>query len=86
MGKRKGQKAYIGEDGLLHPLVCARKTCSNPIIDNQERFCSKECCTAYHYKRINKLHKGIHKNVSKKFSPRRIVSKSSIKHNEHMSL
>ena len=87
MGIPKGQKAYIGEDGLLHPLICARKTCNNPVTGNQERFCSKECSVTYNYKRINKLNKGIHKNISKKFSPRRIVSKSSIKHDEtHVSI
>ena len=80
-------RVVIGKDKQLKPLLCALDTCTEPVTGNQERFCSKKCCELHHYKRNNKLHKGIHKNISKKFSPRRVVSKSSIKHDEtHVSI
>tara|TARA_R100000388_G_scaffold37587_1_gene29115 strand:+ start:27 stop:686 length:660 start_codon:yes stop_codon:yes gene_type:complete len=83
----RNTKAIIGKDNQLEPLLCALDTCTEPVTGNQERFCSKKCCDLHHYKRVNKLNKGIHKNISKKFSPRRIVSESSIKHNEtHVSI
>ena len=80
-------RVVIGKDGQLKPLLCAFDTCTEPVTGNQEKYCSKKCCEIANYKRINKLNKGVHKNISKKFSPRRIVSESSIKHNEtHVSI
>ena len=75
-------RVVIGKDNQLEPLLCALDTCTEPVTGNQEKFCSKKCCDLHNYKRINKLHKGVHKNISKKYSPRRVVSKSSIKHDE----
>jgi hypothetical protein len=83
----RNTRVVIGKDNQLEPLLCALDTCTEPVTGNQEKFCSKKCCDIHNYKRINKLHKGVHKNISKKFSPRRVVSKSSIKHNEtHVSI
>ena len=80
-------RVVIGKDKQLKPLLCALDTCTEPVTGNQEKYCSKKCCETANYKRINKLNKGVHKNISKKFSPRRIVSESSIKHNEtHVSI
>ena len=83
----RNTRVVIGKDNQLEPLLCALDTCTEPVTGNQEKFCSKKCCDIHNYKRTNKLHKGVHKNISKKFSPRRVVSKSSIKHNEtHVSI
>ena len=80
-------RVVIGKDKQVKPLLCALDTCTEPVTGNQEKYCSKKCCETANYKRINKLNKGVHKNISKKFSPRRIVSESSIKHNEtHVSI
>ena len=80
-------RVVIGKDKQLKPLLCALDTCTEPVTGNQEKYCSKKCCETANYKRINKLNKGVHKNISKKFSPRRVVSESSIKHNEtHVSI
>ena len=80
-------RVVIGKDKQLKPLLCALDTCTEPVTGNQEKYCSKKCCETANYKRINKLNKGVHKNISKKFSPRRIVSESSIKHDEtHVSI
>ena len=80
-------RVVIGKDKQLKPLLCALDTCTEPVTGNQEKYCSKKCCETANYKRINKLNKGVHKNISKNFSPRRIVSESSIKHNEtHVSI
>jgi len=75
-------RVVIGKDKQLEPLLCALDTCTEPVTGNQEKFCSKKCCVKHNYKRINKLNKGVHKDLSKKYSPKRIVSKSSIKHDE----
>ena len=83
----RNTRVVIGKDKQLKPLLCALDTCTEPVTGNQEKYCSKKCCETANYKRINKLNKGVHKNISKKFSPRRIVSESSIKHNEtHVSI
>ena len=80
-------RVVIGKDKQVKPLLCALDTCTEPVTGNQEKYCSKKCCETANYKRINKLNKGVHKNISKKFSPRRIVSESSIKHDEtHVSI
>ena len=62
-------RVVIGKDNQLEPLLCALDTCTEPVTGNQEKFCSKKCCDLHNYKRINKLHKGVHKNISKKYSP-----------------
>lgn len=83
----RNTRVVIGKDKQLKPLLCALDTCTEPVTGNQEKYCSKKCCETANYKRINKLNKGVHKNISKKFSPRRIVSESSIKHDEtHVSI
>jgi hypothetical protein len=80
-------RVVIGKNSQLEPLLCALDTCTEPVTGNQEKFCSKKCCVKHNYKHQNKLNKGVHKNISKKYSPRRVVSKSSIKHNEtHVSI
>tara|TARA_R100001163_G_C5014416_1_gene159260 strand:+ start:292 stop:954 length:663 start_codon:yes stop_codon:yes gene_type:complete len=75
-------RVVIGKDKQLKPLLCALDTCTEPVTGNQEKYCSKKCCETANYKHQNKLNKGVHKTLSGKYSPRRMVSESSIKHDE----
>ena len=75
-------RVVIGKDGQLKPLLCAFDTCTEPVTGNQEKYCSKKCCETANYKHQNKLNKGVHKTLSGKYLPRKMVSESSIKHDE----
>ena len=75
-------RVVIGKDKQLKPLLCALDTCTEPVTGNQEKYCSKKCCETANYKHQNKLNKGIHKTLSGKYLPRKMVSESSIKHDE----
>ena len=75
-------RVVIGKDGQLKPLLCALDTCTEPVTGNQEKYCSKKCCETANYKHQNKLNKGVHKTLSGKYLPRKMVSESSIKHDE----
>ena len=75
-------RVVIGKDKQLKPLLCALDTCTEPVTGNQEKYCSKKCCETANYKHQNKLNKGVHKTLSGKYLPRKMVSESSIKHDE----
>ena len=75
-------RVVIGKDKQLKPLLCALDTCTEPVTGNQENYCSKKSCETANYKHQNKLNKGIHKTLSGKYLPRKMVSESSIKHDE----
>ena len=75
-------RVVIGKDKQLKPLLCALDTCTEPVTGNQEKYCSKKCCETANYKHQNKLNKGVHKTLSGKYSPRKMISESSIKHDE----
>ena len=78
----RNTRAVIGKDNQLEPLLCAFDTCTEPVTGNQEKYCSVKCRNKASAKRHGKYYKGVHKNLSAKYSPTRIVSKSSIKHDE----
>ena len=75
-------RVVIGKDNQLDPLLCALDTCTEPVTGNQEKYCSVKCRNKAGAKRHGKDYKGVHKNLSGKYSPRRVISKSSIKHDE----
>ena len=75
-------RVVIGKDKQLKPLLCALDTCTEPVTGNQEKYCSKKCRETANYKHQNKLNKGVHKTLSGKYLPRKMVSESSIKHDE----
>jgi hypothetical protein len=75
-------RVVIGKDGQLKPLLCAFDTCTEPVTGNQEKYCSIKCRNKAGAKRHGKDYKGVHKTLSGKYSPRKMVSESSIKHNE----
>ena len=76
-------RVVIGKDKQLKPLLCALDTCTEPVTGNQEKFCSKKCCDKASAKTTrNNTIKAFIKLISGKYSPRRVVSESSIKHDE----
>ena len=78
----RNTRAVIGKDNQLEPLLCAFDTCTEPVTGNQEKYCSVKCRNKASAKRHGKYYKGVHKTIHGKYSPRRIVSESSIKHDE----
>ena len=62
MGKGKGIKTYIGEDGQLHPVICGVSDCQNPVKDNQEKYCCDACRKRAMTLRSMDTYKGVYKD------------------------
>jgi hypothetical protein len=84
MGKGKGTKTYIGEDGLLHPVICGVPECQNPVKDNQEKYCCDACRKRAMTLRSMDTYKGVYKDFDGWAGGPRGLSTvpNSIKHNE----
>lgn len=63
MSKNKGTKAYIGEDGLLHPVLCASPECEKPLTDRGNKYCSTKCLKRANTLRNMKAYKSVHKKL-----------------------
>ena len=62
MGKGKGIKTYIGEDGQLHPVICGVPDCQNPVKDNQEKYCCDACRKRAMTLKSMDTYKGVYKD------------------------
>ena len=62
MGKGKGTKTYIGEDGQLHPVICGVPECQNSVKDNQEKYCCDACRKRAMTLRSMEAYKGVYKD------------------------
>jgi hypothetical protein len=84
MGKGKGTKTYIGEDGQLHPVICGVPECQNSVKDNQEKYCCDACRKRAMTLRSMEAYKGVYKDFDGWAGGPRGLSTvpSSIKHNE----
>jgi hypothetical protein len=82
MAKNKGTKAYIGEDGLLHPVLCASPECEKPLADRGYKYCSSKCAQRTSTLKNMKSYKSIHKHDLGVCGARNTKVESSIKKDE----
>ena len=84
MGKGKGTKTYIGEDGQLHPVICSLSDCQNQVKENQEKYCCDACRKRAMTLKSMDTYRGVYKDFDGwAGGPRGLTTvPSSIKHNE----